>query len=261
MSEIISFLLYFLVSFIVFNLIVLEYRKGDYLPSFTFNVNLLAPFVISSIIYILSVWGHTDSVFPVYIFVINLFLGIYHFLKYIELRKMHKHNLFYKKIAEEIRSTVYTECKNKHLPYGFERKFNYILDRFLCKEHYAFDSDFNCDVSPKFDHVIYTFRDVLRSYEKYSDEITYLYDSSSRPPYTTEEEKEAIKHLLSVINKYREEAFDMTGVDRSQRCQVTEDKAWTRYRNLTWHDYLYRVNWKNRKQSNESTPPENQDEE
>ncbi len=260
MSEIISFLLYFLVSFIVFNLIVLEYRKGDYLSSFTFNVNLLAPFVISSIIYILSVWGHTDSVFPVCIFVINLFLGIYHFLEYLELRKIHKHNLYYKKLAEDIRSIVYTERKNKNLPFGFESKFNYILDRILFKNFYSFDTDFTYDASPKFVDVIYRFRDVLRSYEKYSDEITYLYDSSSRPPYTTEEEKEAIKHLFAIIDEYQEEAFDLLGLDRSQRYQVTEDKAWTRYRNLTWHDYLYRVNWRNWKQSNESTTPENQDE-
>jgi len=75
------------------------------------------------------------------------------------------------------------------------------------------------------------------------------------------EEKEYLKYLSSVIDKKKEEAFDMTGLDRSKRYQVTDDKAWTRYRNLTWHDYLYRVNWKNRKQSNESTPPENQDEE
>ena len=147
------------------------------------------------------------------------------------------------------------EVLDKFVPY------TRLFENIIVKNFYSFDTDFTYDASPKFVDVIYRFRDVLRSYEKYSDEITYLYDSSSRPPYTTEEEKEAIKHLFAIIDEYQEEAFDLLGLDRSQRYQVTEDKAWTRYRNLTWHDYLYHVNWRNWKQSNESTTPENQDEE
>lgn len=256
LNEIITFLVIFAVS----ALIMLYYGKRLDCFELSFKMNVFAPFLITSFVFLLACIYAFSGIFTKTICFILYALVIYHLIKYIELRKIHKHNLYYKKLAEDIRSIVYTERKNKNLPFGFESKFNYILDRILFKNFYSFDTDFTYDASPKFVDVIYRFRDVLRSYEKYSDEITYLYDSSSRPPYTTEEEKEAIKHLFAIIDEYQEEAFDLLGLDRSQRYQVTEDKAWTRYHNLTWGDYLYHVNWRNWKQSNESTPHENQNE-
>lgn len=247
LNEIITFLVIFAVS----ALIMLYYGKRLDCFELSFKMNVFAPFLITSFVFLLACIYAFSGIFTKTICFILYALVIYHLIKYIELRKIYKHNLYYKKIAEEIRSTVYTECKNKHLPYGFEKKFNYILDRLLYKEYYSFDTDFTYDTSPKFCDVLGLFRDALRSYENYSDEITLLYDSASKSESTTEEETEYLEHLLSVTNKMVKEVHELLG---------TDEEGTDKYYKLTYENYRHYSFWTHYDETKNATP-ENQDEE